>query len=953
MYVQRKLVSASIALATVCTLGALPAHAQPPWATSIRPEVRVRPIQMDRGAAGLEQSLQKLRSRASVLMIDAHPDDEDGSLLAYESRGRGARVALLTLNRGEGGQNAMGPDLLDALGLVRTEELLAADNYYGAQQYFTSAVDFGFSKSRRHTLAKWGHQKILGEVVRVIRTVRPLVVVSVFVGGPTDGHGNHQSAGELAQEAFAAAGNPKMFPEQLRDGLTPWQPLKDYVRVPHETDVDSANNLSDMGAVGFGKIFDYANNRTYPLRFFNYVTQRWHNGQLSTDLLVPEGTYDPWLGGSFVQISREGLGEQKSQTGGVTPPPPGPVDVPYHLVATRVREVASDRSMFSGINTTLSGIAEAAHGQEDTFLVVGLRTIQQHVDAALAAFDPNHLERCAPELAAGEEATDKLISAVNASALGDDAKSSVVHELEIKKAQFNTALAQALGLVVRASVVNASPTPMERMFGPSTSRVVVGGEAARVEVRASNAGPAPVRIQKVWIDTPSGEHWSVSPAGSSPKSLDGNSVATAGFRVVVPSNAEPTAPYFSRTSPQQLNYTIHDAKYLGLPVAPYPVAGWVEFGYRDVTIRVGQVVQTFQREVGYGNVGEPLVVVPAVSVWMPLRKSVVRTSASAFPLGVLVHTDANGGASGQLSLRLPAGWSSQPAIATYSLAKAGQSEMVHFTINPARVQERSYDISAVATYHGHQYTSGYQQVGYPGLRPYDLYRPASLSVTGVSLHVPPHLSVGYVAGTGSSVPQALGEIGIDTGAISAKDLASGNLTKFSAIVIGVRAYSVRPELQTYNQRLLDYVKKGGTVIVQYQSNEYNNNYAPYPLTVGIGPYATVTDEDSAVDILNPAARAFTWPNRITKADFTGWVEERGHGFATSWDRRWNALLEMHDDGQPQQRGGLLVTQYGKGHYVYDSIALYRQLAQGVPGAYRIFVNLLSLGSSADGNPAAP
>lgn len=936
--------------AMACMLTPTYAQTEVPWAVRIQPEVRPRPIQIDRGAAALEQTLKKLQSRASVLMIDAHPDDEDGSLLAYESRGRGARVALLTLNRGEGGQNAMGPDLSDALGLVRTEELLAADDYYGAQQYFTSAVDFGFSKSRRNTLKAWGHKQILGEVVRTIRTVRPLVIVSVFVGGPTDGHGNHQAAGELAQEAFAAAGDPKMFPDQIREGLEPWQPLKDYARVPRHTNVDSANSLSDMGAVGFGKIFDYANSRTYPLRFFNYVTQRWHDGALSADLTVPEGTYDSWLGGTFVQIGRQGLGEQKSQTGGVTPPPPGPEDVSYHLVASRVREAPSDKSMFSGIDTSLAGIATIASAHDTGFLRAGLRTVQKYVDGAAAAFDPRNLDHCAPELAAGAEATDHLIAAVQSSVLGAAAKASILHELQVKKAQFNTALQESLGLAVRASVVNANPTAMEQMFGPSTSRVITGGETVKIEVRASNMGSQKVAVQRVWLQTPENEHWGVSEDAAAPAALNGNSVASVDFQTTAPIDAKPTAPYFSRENQEQLTYSIHDAKYLGRPLAPYPVTGWVEFAYKGATIQAGQVVQTFQREVGYGSVGVPLVVVPPVSAWIPLRRSVVRTSATSFPLGVVVHADVNGGASGKLVLRLPTGWTSRPAVGSFSVPKAGQSETVNFEINPTEVEDRSYEIQAVATYKGHEYQNGYETVGYTGLRPYYLYRRAAFTTTGANLEIPPQLKVGFVVGTGSSVVQALGGVGINATIISATDIASADLTKFDAIVIGVRAYSVRPELRTYNQRLLDYVHDGGTLIVQYQAGDYNHGYAPYPLTVGIGPYATVTNEKSDVRILAPEDRAFTWPNHITEKDFAGWIEERGHGFATSWGQQWTPLVEMHDDGQSPQRGGLLVSKYGRGHYVYDSVALYRQLPQGVPGAYRILVNLLSLDRSPQKSP---
>ncbi|HVB99168.1 MAG TPA: PIG-L family deacetylase [Candidatus Dormibacteraeota bacterium] len=910
--------------------------AQPPWAVSIRPETRLRPIAIDRGAAALWQSLLKLHTRASMLMIDAHPDDEDGGLLAYESRGQGARVALLTLNRGESGQNLMGSDLFDALGLVRTEELLDADQYYGSQQYFTPVIDFGFSKSKEETLQKWGHRRTLAQVVRVIRMVRPLVLTSVFVGGPSDGHGHHQASGEMAQEAFSDAGNPHMFPEQIRQGLRPWTPLKDYARVP-------------TFAIRDGHIRDYADGHTYPLRFYNYVSGKWMNGMLSADLTIPEGRYDPLLGGSFLQIGREGLGFQKSQTGGITPPPPGPYNAAYHLFGSRVHAPAKGNSMFAGIDVSLAGIADLAGGQNNAFLKTGLAKINRDVEQAMRQFDERRPDAIAPLLAAGAKANLALIDQVRSSSLAAEAKYNVLYELRIKQAQFNTALAESLGLSVRASVTpDQAPQPnFGRFRYPSTPRVAIPGETIHVSVRAADQNGIPVAIERVWIDTPQGERWSVSPEGKSPSLLGAGQVSSERFQVRVAEDAKPTRPYFSRASVEQNNYTIDDPKYLDLPFAPYPVSGWVEFEYEGVPVRAGQVAQTFQRETGFGDVPEPLVVAPAISLRISPRAAVVPLSAKSFPLSVLVHSNIEAAAQGTVRLDLPAGWDAAPAFVPFSIAKHGQDETIRFTVRPASLQQKPYELHAVAMCGGRRYTEGYEQVGYPGLRPYYLYRPANYETTGVDVKIAPGLKVGFLEGTGSQVPESLVALGVHTTSLNAQEIASGDLARFNAIIIGVRAYSVQPALATYNQRLLAYVHQGGTLIVQYQAGTYNHNYGPYPLEVNATPTGTVTNEDSAVQFLLPDNPALRWPNRIGEQDFAGWVEERGHSFAASWDPHWKALVEMHDPGQAPQRGGLLIARYGKGEYVYEALALYRQLPAGVPGSYRIMANLLSLSA----NPA--
>ncbi len=373
------------------------------------------------------------------------------------------------------------------------------------------------------------------------------------------------------------------------------------------------------------------------------------------------------------------------------------------------------------------------------------------------------------------------------------------------------------------------------------------------------------------------------------------------------------------------------------------MSGWVEFAYRGVPIRVGQVVQTMGRVIGYGDVGEPLVVAPAISLWIAPHAGVVPIGASSFPLSVRVHSNVKGPAKGTLRLDLPDGWHAEPAAADFSLAKDGDDQTVDFRVSPAALRDTTYRVHAVANYDGRSYREGYETAGYPGLRPYNLYRGADYGVAGADVKTAPGLRVGYVTGTGDQVPQTLENLGIHVTFLGKDDITSGDLDGYDAIVVGERAYSVRPELATSNQRLLDYVRQGGDLIVQYQAGEYDHDYGPYPLKLGAAQ--TVTDEASAVKFLLPQSPALVWPNRIDQRDFEGWIEERGHGFPESWDPHWEAPLEMHDPEQAPQKGGILVASYGKGVYVYVALALYRQLPESVPGAYRILANLLSLGEN--------
>lgn len=884
------------------------AYAQLPYATTIKPATEAHEIAANRGSSALWQSLKKLNTRASLIMFTAHPDDEDGGMLAYESRGQGTRVALLTLNRGEGGANVMSSDFFDALGLVRTMELLTAGRYYGVDQYWTRVIDYGFSKTKAESIGKWTHDRVLYDAVRVVRMVRPLVITSVFVGGPSDGHGNHQTAGAMAQEAFKAAGDPNMFPDQIKAGLQPWTPIKVYARQP--------------------------------------FSRRGGTSTLSANVEIPEGSYDPLLGASYVQLSREGLGYQKSQNGGGSIPKDGQVVSPYHRFGSVIPAKDKEDSFFDGIDTSLMGIMPAGDDAKAAFLRDGLRRISAAVQEATSKFSATEPERTALALAKGLKETMSLLAAVESSQLTVAQKFDVGHELEIKRVQFNNALAEALGLSVSATVTTrAEPNPMMVMFmgDPETFRTAIPGQSFPVRVHVDNASNTPVRLVKTSVESSDQKTpWLAKTAATlNSESLVNNKPVEQRFEVTVPENAQFTKPYFARPDIEQSYYDILDERFLNQPLPPYPLCAWADFEYEGVPVRVGQYVQTVQRITGQGTVLEPLTVAPAIAVSISPRSGIVPLGSKAFPVAAVVHSNVKGPAKGMVKLSLPQGWKAQPASAEFSIADDGQDQALSFEVTPSAFAEKQYQVKAVAEYAGKEYSQGYQVTGYPGLRPYYLYRAANYQTSGVDVKVAPGLKVAYIMGSGDDVPASLTHLGINVSFLGQPDLATGDLNKYDAILLGVRTYAARDDLRVYNNRILEYVKNGGVAIVEYNTPEFDHNYGPYPYTMTSNP-EEVTDEASQVEILQPNNPVFMWPNKITNKDFTGWVEERGSKWMQSWDSHYEALLETHDEGQPLQKGGLLYAKYGKGIYIYNAYAFYRQLPEGVPGAYRIFANMLSL-----------
>lgn len=912
-----------------------------PWATKIAATPDAQTLPEDRGADGLWQTLRKLQTWASVMMIVAHPDDEDGGMLTLESRGAGARVAMLTLTRGEGGQNAMSGETYDALGLIRTNELLRADQFSGTEQYWTRVADYGFSKTIEEAFDQWGHDRVLYDVVRAVRLNRPLVITSVFTGNVTDGHGHHQVSGEMAQEVFQAAGDPNVFPDQIAAGLRPWSPWKVYARVP---------TFSISGDGTNKRMFDYATGKSSPLHLHDYVNNQWMNDAPATNVTIPEGTFDPVLGRSYLQMAREGWSEQKSQNGGGNPPLPGPFNVTYHRYGSLVETKDEESSFFDGIDVSLAGIASLAHG-DNRFLKDGLTEIDRHVAKALYAYIPSAPSKILPDLHDGYLKTKQLIEAVSASSLSAVDKANVNHELKIKLAQFNTALAEALGLQVNALVaprLQSDRNPFSGSLAEMTFLHATPGMDFNVRLHVSSAGPwspsGHLRLTRTWLVTPEGEQWSVERVAG--PNAESTSVADIFFKVEVPNRAAPTRPYFNRPTIEQPYYNINDPRWLNLSFAPYPVEGWAEFDYYGVPIHVGQVVQTVHWMHGPGAVYQPLVVLPQLSVSIGEGAGVIPLGEKSFPLKVSLENEQQDAADGELRLELPEGWTSEPAAIKFHLP-ANDPDVVTFTVHPASLSDQTYTIKAVARSGNSEFSEGVQQVGYPGLRPYYYYHPATYRARGADVKVAPGLKVGYIMGTGDEVPQALEQVGVEPHLLTSNEILHGDLSQYDAIVFGIRTYAARPELALATRRLLDYAQNGGTVIVQYNSGEYDHNYGPYPYTLGRSP-EKVVDERSRVSILDPNQPLLLWPNRITEADFSGWVEERGHDFMESWDPRYIALTETHDSGQDPQKGGLLYAHYGKGAYIYVAYALYRQMTEAVPGAYRIFANLVSAGKNPGG-----
>ena len=873
----------------------------------------IRPVPDGKGTATLAQAVLRLPVVASLLHTGAHPDDENSALVAYVSRGLHARTAYLSLNRGEGGQNLIGPELYDAIGVIRTEELLSARRFDGAEQFFTRAYDFGFSKSAEETLEYWnGDEMLLSDVVRVIRRFRPDVIVSVFADSPRDGHGHHQASGRITREAFYAAADPDRFPEHLRDGLRPWQARKLYIN----------NTRASFDSID--------------------------------SLVVDVGSYSPVLDRSYRELGLAGRSMHRSQDMG-TLQPKGPAFTGIKLVARAgMTEPDGDGHLFDGLDTTfmrLHAMAGPEAGRIPDY-AARLRRLDALAREAVDAYRPLDPPALLDPVLEGLRTIRALREDLNQSTLPRDALADVRFLLDQKEEDFAGVVVLALGMAFEVFA--------------SDDRVVPG-DPLGVNLALLNRSTRSVRVTRLGLDVPKG--WTATsdpvpagPAGSAEQTEQTGPARLAAdigynesveriWRVSVPPDARLTRPYWHRRSLNERRVEVEETAWIGLPWSPQPVVGRAGFAVDGVDIEILQPTQYRFADRAFGEIRRELQVVPALSVTLD-PQVVVAQSGRERPLSfsVSVLSNVNGLIEGGLSLEAPDGWAVSPSDVPLSFSRRGQTATYRYTVTPARdAPVGAHAVRAVAAAAGNDYRAGYEVIAYPHIEPRHLYRETVSTVQVARVELPDDLSVGYIMGTGDQVPVTLEQMGVRVQLLTREDLATADLGAFDLIIAGIRAYEVRPDLVAVNRRLLDYVEAGGVYIVQYNKYAFNRaQYGPYPYWIN-RPHDRVTREDAPVEILVPDHPVFNRPNRITDADFEGWVQERGLYFLGEWDPRYTPLMASQDPGEPPRGGGLVEARYGKGRYIYTGYAWFRQLPAGVPGAVRLFANLVSLAKPAAEN----
>ena len=904
------------------------------------PQFFVEPLSDAKGQVGLGLALRRLTTVGTFMHTTAHPDDENNGILALYARGHGMRVALLTATRGDGGQNEIGPELFDAIGVLRTEELLQAHRWDGSEQYFTRAVDFGFSFSPKETLEKWGHDEILGDFVRMIRTIRPDVVVSLNPTG-TGGGQHHMVSATLTAEAFTAAADPAKYPEQIQQGLRPWQIKKLY----------------QPGGGGFGRFGGPGGGRGGRGAGRGAGRAGGAPGGAPAaggDLPAPPppdpnakyatidtSMYDPLIGCTIGEVGSVAASMHKCQGRSPIQNFGGASGARYRLAQTVIESQKNkdETSLFEGIDTTLASVAQYGGINPPAGLREGLAQITNHGLNAQKAFmgsqDPSIT---LPSLLQGLTAVRALRSGLGAMGLSDIGKFEIDFRLAQKENQYQQAIILAQGL---------------RIDAIADDGIVMGNQPVRVTANVANRGPEGASIKSVKLLGFNGDTacQNYGPIRSAP-------AFSCASDVKIPAGARLTNPYWVRLPDSGRAELEPDPPY-GLPFRPSPFRAQFEFDVKGVAVVHEIPVQyRYAGDLATGEKRMELKVVPALSMTLSPSVMIVPLKVAAGvdrrkEVRVTVENNTKGTATANIGLEVPAGWRVTPASNPISLAAEGETTTVRFTVTPPAapslgqfaLKARATAAKAPDLTGSEQLTSGYQVIEYPHIQRRHKVIPAETTVKVVDVGVAPNIRIGYIMGVGDLVPQALDQLGVRVTMIDSDELAYGNLSRFDTIMLGIRAYERREDLKAYNHRLIKYVQDGGTLIVQYNKTaEFNQaQYGPYPALVSS---SRVTDETAPVQILEKEHHAFTYPNRIRQDAWDGWVQERGLYFLGEKDAKYTDLVQLQDpfEYNPGMKGGALVeARFGKGRWLYVGLGLWRQLPYGTVGAYQLMGNLISLG----------
>jgi LmbE family N-acetylglucosaminyl deacetylase len=827
-------------------------------------------------AAEIRLALAKLNVVGGVLYVAAHPDDENTAFLAWASREKLVDAGYLSMTRGDGGQNLIGTESGELMGVLRTQELLAARRLDGAKQFFSRAIDFGYSKSPDETLAIWGKEQILADTVRVIRTFRPDVIVTRFPTTGEGGHGHHTASAILAEEAFKAAGDPSRFPDQL-DTLAPWQPKRLLWNV---------------------------------FRFGGDAPRKDVPGQISADL----GGYNALLGRSYTEIAALSRSMHKSQGFGS---------------AERRGTWLNDfkpilgeppaKDLFEGIDLTWGRYG--SKGEE-------IGRVLRKVEEGFRSTDPaasvpplveawTLLGRMADSAGEPPNSPSKQFSETtsrDANRRGEGPK-QMDPLLARKRRDIADAIRACLGVWVEAVASEPSAAP---------------GASVKVTAMILNRSPRAATLESVSV-TYAGEPG----AGGA---LVPNEPLRREVTLTLPEDAVTTQPFWLRERPGKGLFTVTDPSLIGLPENPPALVARFMVRADGVAIPFETSVVFRRTDPVKGEVYRPFVITPPVMAAFDER---VYAFGSAQSKKVRVTLTSGAAVSGVLRLKTEAGFSASPTEVPFAFQARGEEKTVTFTVTPP-ASAAAATLTAEAVVGGKVFSRGLVRVDYPHIPLQTLFPPAEAKVLRLEVKAP-QAPVGYVMGSGDEVPEALRQMGYTVTLLSDDELGNGDLSRYAAIVTGIRAYNTRPRLKQAQTRLLDYVEKGGTLVAQYNTmgDLVTEQLGPYPFKLSRD---RVTVEEAPVRFVNPASSLLTFPNRLTVADFDGWVQERGLYFPGTWDPRYETVIETHDPGEGDKPGGLLFARHGKGAFVYTGYAFFRQLPAGVPGAYRLFVNLVSAGA---------
>lgn len=787
-------------------------------------------VATQRNAAEIRLQLAALGVSGSVLYMAAHPDDENTRLLSYLAKERKVRTGYLSLTRGDGGQNLIGTEQGELLGLIRTQELLAARRMDGAVQFFSTANDFGFSKTSAEALKIWDHQKILGNAVWVIRSFRPDVIITRFPEDERAGHGHHAASAIIAREAFAAAADPKKFPEQLRYVKT-WQAK----RIMWNT-------------FSFGSV----------------------NTTAEDQLKIDAGVYNPILGKSYGEIAAESRTNHKSQGFG-TARQRGPA-LEYFLP---VAGESAKQDIFDGIDLTL-GRDKIPQKTQDI-----LQTIIRTYDSANpAASLPGLLEL-----------------------------KSAVRGLQFRHELLDELILDCAGIYIQAKVSEPVYALQEQIPVKLDALSRLGKDSKTTVV----------------LVLPDGRKLTLKPG-----------IPIQAEWKIAANTFEISQPYWLRVKHKLGSFQVDSYEELGQPEAPGPGTGELklEVGGQEITLSRSLVFS--ETDPVKGELINPLVIAPPVTATLNAA-SYLFLNGEAKKIRIKLKNFATS-SSGNLKLRLPQGWKADKGNIPFQLNGKGTVQDIEVTVTPER-NSKGGTIALEIETGGESYTKGYQEIRYDHIPVLTLFPEAEAKAVQTELRYGGK-KIAYIAGAGDLIPQSLQQIGYQVTQLSPAQILSSDLSVYDAVITGVRLYNISNEIKAMQPRLLEYVSAGGTLLVQYNVDSplKLESPGPYPMKL---TRERVTEEDAEVIFLHPDHPALNYPNKITKADFEGWIQERGLYFASEFDSRYTPLFSMHDQGAAPANGSLLLTNYGKGKFVYTSLAFFRELPAGVPGAYRLFVNLIS------------